>query len=66
METRFEVTFDQSFRPPVMVCHCTHCQRLAGGLATYNISFPIDTVKWSGREIGRYDDEGDSGKNPMS
>lgn len=60
-KTSFSITHEVSWKPPIMICHCTHCQRLSGGFGTYNISFPIDSITWTGREPGKYEQQGDSG-----
>lgn len=60
-KTSFSITHEADYKPPVMICHCTDCQLLSGGFGTYNISFPLDALKWTGQAPGRFEQAGDSG-----
>lgn len=60
-KTTFEIEHETSYKPPVMICHCTDCQRLSGGFSTYNISFPLSSITWTGLDPGKYEQAGDSG-----
>ncbi|CCG84094.1 protein of unknown function [Taphrina deformans PYCC 5710] len=60
-ETTFDITHEKDYKPPVMFCHCKDCQVLSGGFGTYNIAFPLDGIKWTGRDPGRFEAKGDSG-----
>lgn len=60
-KTTFEVSHEKDYKPPTMICHCKDCQTLAGGFNTYNIAFPLPSLKFTGQDPGKYDRAGDSG-----
>jgi hypothetical protein len=47
------------------ICHCTHCQKVAGSAFAVNVVVPAPSLTWQGQSLASYADKGESGK-PLS